>query len=71
MTRPTTAGSPARSAVAQAPDAPGFRLTLAKIYLHSGDKAQARAELDRLAIVTKDFPGRSEVAPLIKTLGNS
>ena len=60
-----------KKVVAQAPDAPGFRLTLAKIYLHSGDKAQARAELDRLAIVTKDFPGRSEVAPLIKTLGNS
>ena len=60
-----------RKVVAQSPDEPAFRLTLAKIYLQSGDKNNARTELEALARLNREFPGRDEVAPLIQTIGSS
>ena len=56
-----------KKVVAQAPDVPTFRLTLAKIYLRSGDKSLARTELDALAKLSPDFAGHEEVAGLIQT----
>ena len=60
-----------RKVVAQAPQAPAFRLTLAKIYLQSGDKQLARTELEQLLKLGKDFPGHDEAARLVKEAGIS
>lgn len=56
-----------KKAVAILPGNNGFRLDLAKLYLKAGDKAGARAELDRLA-AAKDFSGQAEVVSLRKNL---
>lgn len=56
-----------KQVVAKAPQLPGFRLNLAKIYVAAGDKAQARQELTELAKL-KDFPGQSEVEQMLKKL---
>ena len=56
-----------KKAVALLPANNNFRLDLAKLFLKAGDKAGARAELDRLAAV-KDFPGQAEVVSLRKEL---
>ncbi len=53
-------------AVAAAPEAPQFRLQLAKLHLQAGDKPSARTELDKLAKLGKDYPRQAEVADLIK-----
>ena len=57
--------------LARSPDVPLFHLTMAKIYLKAGDKALAKAELEGLANQKKDFPGRAEVAPLLKDLAGA
>jgi putative PEP-CTERM system TPR-repeat lipoprotein len=57
-----------RKAVGKAPDAPGYRLNLAKLLVKSGDKAGARAELDTLAKLGDKFAGQAEVSALLKTL---
>ncbi len=57
--------------VAQSPGSPAFRLTLAKIYLQSGDKTQARVELEGLLKPGRDFPGRAEASALMKSLGSA
>jgi putative PEP-CTERM system TPR-repeat lipoprotein len=57
--------------VAKLPNAPMFRLTLAKIYLQSGNRDLARSELDALLKPGKDFQGRAEAAQISKTLGAS
>lgn len=57
-----------RKAMAQAPEAHGLRLTLAKIYLESGDKAQARTELETLAKLGEKFGAQAEVTRLLATL---
>ena len=54
--------------LARLPDAPVFHLTMAKIYLQAREKKLARAELERLAAWKNDFPGRDQVAPLLKSL---
>jgi len=54
--------------VAKAPDVPVYKLTLAKIYLLSGDKALARSELDALLEQGKEFPQRAEAAELLKRI---
>ena len=56
-----------KQVVAKAPQLPGFRLNLAKIYQAAGDKAQARQELTELAKM-KDFPGQPEAEQLLKKL---
>lgn len=55
-----------KQVVAQAAGIPGFRMNLARIYLDAGDKKSARAELEALARLGKDFPAQDEVARLLK-----
>lgn len=57
-----------KSAVRLAPDVPLARLNLAKIYLQAQDKKNAKAELDVLAKISKQYPERQEVVDLLKTL---
>ncbi len=59
-----------KSVVALAPEAPSFRLNLAKMHLQAGDKPAARIELDRLAKLGAKFTaGQAEVARLLKETG--
>lgn len=55
--------------VALAPEAPQYRLTLARLQMQAGDKAAARAELDRLAKLGAAYNGQVEVGRLLKQLG--
>lgn len=55
-----------KDTVQRAPDAPTLRLTLARLLLQSGDKAGAKAELDKLAKLGPGFDGQAEVAELLK-----
>ena len=57
-----------KRALALAPDAHDIRLALAKLYIRSGDKAAARAELDRLAKLEDKFAAQPEVGRLLQTL---
>lgn len=57
-----------KRAIAAAPKDPALNLRLAKLYIKSGDKAGARAELDALAKLGDRFNGQAEVASLLKTL---
>lgn len=50
------------------PDDPSLHLTLARLYLQSGDKVQARAELDKLAKLGAKFREQAEVAELLKSV---
>jgi cellulose synthase operon protein C len=54
-----------RRAVALAPDVPLFRLTLARIYLKTGDKAAARGELERLGQLGEKFGDQKAVQELL------
>lgn len=56
-------------AVQIAPDAPEMRLTLAKLLLQSGEKAKAKAELDKLKSLGPGFKQQDEVVRLLKGLG--
>jgi putative PEP-CTERM system TPR-repeat lipoprotein len=57
-------------ALAKAPEAaqPRYRLNLAKLQVQSGDRAAARAELDKLAYLGDKFDGQTEVAELLRKL---
>ena len=55
-----------RRVVAMAPDAPSFRLNLAKMQLQAGDKPSARLELEKLAKLGAKFSSQAEVAQLMK-----
>ena len=57
-----------KKAIALAPAQDAFRLNLAKLYLNSGDKARAKAELDQLAKLGDKFTGQAEVGQLLKSL---
>lgn len=57
-----------KRAVERAPDAPSLRLTLARIYLKTGDKGLARTELDKLAKLGAKFPQQNEVTELLKSV---
>ena len=57
-----------KRALVLAPDAHDLRLALAKLYIRSGDKAAARAELDRLAKLEGKFAAQQEVGRLLQTL---
>jgi putative PEP-CTERM system TPR-repeat lipoprotein len=50
----------------RAPDNPSLRLTMARLYLQAGDKAQARTELESLAKLGKSFREQAEVTELLK-----
>lgn len=53
-----------RLAVKLAPESPGLRLALARLYLQAGDKEKARSELDTLAALGESFGRQEEVAAL-------
>jgi putative PEP-CTERM system TPR-repeat lipoprotein len=57
-----------KKAVALGPDSPLLRLNLAKLYLKSGDKGQAKVELVALAKLGPKFAAQAEVDELLKTL---
>lgn len=57
-----------KKAMAKAPEDHGLRLTLAKIYLQTGDKTQARTELQTLAKLGDKFGAQAEVTKLMGTL---
>jgi cellulose synthase operon protein C len=57
-----------KKALATNPNDASLRLNLAKHYLQSGDKAQAKAELETLSKLGDKFPGQAEVAALLKTV---
>jgi len=50
------------------PNDPNMTLRLGKLYIKSGDKARARAELEALSKLGDKFAGQAEVASLLKTL---
>ena len=54
--------------VARWPDDPALRLNLARFYLKSNDKAQARVELEKLSQLGKKFADQAEVAELLKSV---
>ena len=51
------------------PDDPGLRFNLARHLAQAGDKRQAKAELDRLAMMGERFARQPEVAALLQSLG--
>ncbi|HQR71465.1 MAG TPA: PEP-CTERM system TPR-repeat protein PrsT [Burkholderiaceae bacterium] len=53
-------------AVALAPDRHDVRLNYAKALLKAGRTEEGRKELQQLQAVTQDFPGKAEVAALLK-----
>jgi putative PEP-CTERM system TPR-repeat lipoprotein len=55
-------------ALALQPENAGLRLNLAKIYIKSGDRTQAKLQLETLAKLEDRFPKKAEVAELLKTL---
>ncbi|MFY9510060.1 MAG: tetratricopeptide repeat protein, partial [Rubrivivax sp.] len=57
-----------KRAIQRNPQDPGLQLNLARLYIQSGDKAQARGELDALAKLGDKFRGQAEVATLLKTV---
>ena len=57
-----------KKALEMAPDDAPMRLNLARIYLKTGDKAQARVELEKLAKLGDKFPDQAEVAALLKSV---
>jgi putative PEP-CTERM system TPR-repeat lipoprotein len=57
-----------KKAIALAPAVAPFHLNLAKLYLQSGDKSLAKAELEQLAKLGDKFANQSEVTELLKTL---
>ena len=57
-----------KQAVSLAPGDLGLRLNLAKIAIQAGDKAVAKAELDRLAAMGAKFPAQDQVVKLQKQL---
>jgi predicted Zn-dependent protease len=57
-----------KKVVALQPDAPLFKLNLAKIQIKAGDKAGAKVTLGELAKLGDKFGGQAEVAALLKGL---
>jgi predicted Zn-dependent protease len=57
-----------KKAVEIDPAAPALRLTLARLYIKSGSKGDARKELDQLAKLGDKFPQQDEVRDLLGQL---
>lgn len=55
-----------KKAIEAAPDAPDYRLGLARLLLQSGDKVGARAELSGLSALGAKYPRQAEVTAMIK-----
>jgi len=58
-----------KKALSLQPDFPDYRLNLAKIYITSGKKSEAKAELEKLVKLGDKYQGQAEVAKLLKSLG--
>lgn len=58
-----------RLAVRRAPNLPDFRLTLAKLLISKGDRAEAKQELAGLADIGKGYANQAEVTKLLAELG--
>lgn len=58
-------------AVGLVPNSPTFRLNLAKLQVQLGSKAEARAELDKLARLGRAFSDQAEVARLQGMVGSA
>ena len=57
-----------RRAVALAQNAEGMRLTLARLLIQAGERAKAKAELERLAQLGDGFAQQADVRQLLQTL---
>lgn len=57
-----------KDAIEKAPDDPGLRLNLARIYIKSGDRQSARTELETLAKLGDKFAAQGEVTKLLQSL---
>ncbi len=57
-----------KKAVELQPQNPVFKLNLAKIYVKSGDKSQAKPILNELAKLGDNFPNQPEVGEMLKSL---
>ena len=57
-----------REIVAKLPDSPDQRLILAKLLLETGDRAQAKVELEKLKAYADKFSKQSEVTDLLARL---
>lgn len=55
-------------AVEKAPEVPGLRLNLAKLYILAGERTEARVELEKLTALGAKFAGHAEVSALLKAL---
>ena len=55
-------------AAAAAPDAPRYRLNLAKLLIKAGENARAKTELNRLAEMGEKYANQAEVADLLRAL---
>ncbi|MFG6467360.1 XrtA/PEP-CTERM system TPR-repeat protein PrsT [Roseateles sp. BYS87W] len=58
-----------RQLVADQPDQPAYRVSLAEILIQSGDKAAARTELEALAKQGSKLPQQAQVQALLKSIG--
>lgn len=58
----------ARAVLVLAPSQPAYRLSLAKLYLQSGNRAGAKEELSQLSKLGAKFAAQGEVAELLKGL---
>jgi predicted Zn-dependent protease len=57
-----------KQAIARSPQDPALKLNLARLYIKSGDKLRARAELEDLAGLGDKFAAQGEVAQLLKSV---
>lgn len=55
-------------AIQRSPDDPSLKLNLARLYIKSGEKDFARAELEALAKLGDKFPAQAEVSNLLKSI---
>ena len=58
----------AKAVLVLAADEPAYRLNLARLYVRAGEKANAKAELERLVSLGAKFARQSEVGELLKSL---
>ena len=58
----------AKAVLVLAADEPTYRLNLARLYVRAGEKANAKAELERLVSLGTKFARQSEVGELLKSL---
>ena len=57
-----------KKALAMVPKDNSIRLSLARLYVEAGDKANAKTELDTLAALGSAYPNQAEVSRLLKSV---